>query len=150
MSDRDLLLLIGLLAIVGDVIFGGMVPWALGQALGFGTWYDGRQQGESPTYAQLGGARYRGWLLAGLINIMISDKRLILRVLWSRFVLLEVPLEKVRYAQRSRWWWYRGVAVVFGANDRDQTVEVFVGRKGQDRLLAILRSIGVKDRETGK
>ena len=140
---EDVLLSVVLLLVVCDLAIGGIVLFVFSRLLRFGGWYRGKLLGESIVFDEVGGARFRGWLLSGLIRVVVSDKRVMLRVLWSRFILIEVPIPQITSVRSGRLWWYRTVVVLFESDRHDERVDIFGGSRKRERLLAVFREVGV-------
>ena len=109
--------------------------------LGLGVWYHGLREGEKITYrALLGCVSVVNW--GGLV--LISNQRLVVRVLLSRLAAVDCPLTAIRAVSLSHWWWLPTVRVVYTDRGRERSIQLGgTGRKQQAELLSAFRATGV-------
>ena len=142
--SREILIEIAVLILVLDTLFLGVIVGPILRCIDGATWYRAPDTGEAVLYRYRGGARYRGWLLSGLINTMLTDRRFIVRILWSRIALIDVPISGLRYIRTAKWWWLDTIEVAWGTPPRIRAIHLITTRRGQSELLAAFQAAGAR------
>lgn len=119
-----------------DLFFGGVTL----RVLAVGRWYRGLLEGEQVVYRRALGCLKGGWSWGGLV--MITNKRFVVRFLFSRLAVVDVPHDAIREAMETRWWWFRTVRVVYRRKNRERWIEIGSNRREQAELLQAFRSVG--------
>ena len=89
-----ILLAVAVLALI-DAMFIGVVMSALFALVGSGGWYGGEQPGERVLYRGRHGLG-AGWRGLGFPHtVVVTDRRLVIRLAWSRATLVDVPFAAI-------------------------------------------------------
>ena len=140
---REILLEVLLLLLCIDTVFAGFILGSLLRLLGVATWFRGVAADETVLYHYRGGGVYYGWSLWGLINAIVSNKRFIARILWSRVALVDVPLATLRYVRPATWWGTRTIEVGWGTSPRVRSITLITTPRIQSNMLRVFESAGV-------
>jgi hypothetical protein len=136
--SREIIIEIVVLILVLDTLFLGVIIGPILRLVDGATWYRAPGADEVALY------RYRGWLLSGLINSIVTNRRFIARILWSRISLIDVPVSALRYVRAAKWWWLDTVEVAWGTPPRVRTIQLIATRRGQAELLAAFRETSAR------
>ena len=134
----------------------GLAPWLVGlllldcfflgailRLIGLGTWYRGLIAGEEIIYRGTLGCGKAGWNLgAGLVTI--SNKRFVVRLLWSRLALVDAPLDAVRKVIQKKWWWSHMVTVSYIDGTRHREINLGGTDSDRSKLLQAFRLAAVE------
>jgi hypothetical protein len=142
--SREIAIEIVVLILVLDTLFFGVTIGSVLRWVDGATWYRAPGADEAVLYRHRGGGRYRGWLLSGLINAMVTNRRFIVRILWSRIALIDVPISALRYIRAAKWWWLDTVEVAWGTTPRIRAIQLIATRRGQAELLAAFQAVGAR------
>lgn len=111
--------------------------------LGLGSWYKGLTEGEQVIYRNMLGCMRRNLGWNGIV--VVTTQRLIIRLLWSRLALVDVPIESIHEVFPDKWWWFNTVRVIYRRGNRYRWIELGGTRKRvQIELIDAFRSAGVK------
>jgi hypothetical protein len=111
------------------------------RVLGVGTWYAGMQQGEKVVCRVMTSGWSGNWGWKGVYNVVVTDRRLLVRILFSRVAIADVPLEDVESVKpQASWWKGRTLTVVYRGRDRLRDVQFSVNRKTESRFVECLRN----------
>jgi hypothetical protein len=141
--SREIVVLLGLLVVIADTMFLGVIVGGVLRIIGAASWYRGLGRTETVVYRFRGAVTYRGFGLWGVAGVTITNQRFILRLLWSRVALIDVPLAMVRSARPTRWWWYDGVVVEWGDRAPKHQVVLIATRAVRADLLRVFQERGV-------
>ena len=134
------LLLVAL--IVADALFLGVIVGLIPRLLGVAAWYRGVGHDETIVYRGFAGAHYSGWRLHG-VTTLISDRRLVVRLFWSRLALVDASLAAIHQVRPSRRWWYPTVKVTYETDRAERDIELLGTRRERSAMLSAFRSLGV-------
>jgi hypothetical protein len=140
----ETILLIVLLIVFLDTVFLGVTVGSVLRLFGLATWYRPIAPDETVLYQFRGGATYGAVGLWGLTEAIISDRRFIVRILWSRIALIDVPIGALRRARPGRWWWYRTVVIEWGTTPQVRSIRLGVTKAGQSQMLDALQRRGAR------
>lgn len=143
-TSREIIIEIGVLILVLDTLFFGAIVGPVLRLIDGATWYRAPGTDEVVLCRHRGGARYRGWLLSGLISAILTDRRFLVRILWSRVALIDVPISALRYIRAAKWWWLDTVEVAWGTPPRVRRIQLIATRRGQAQLLAAFQAVGAR------
>jgi hypothetical protein len=140
LGGRDLFILVALGLFWIDLLFLGVLPALLLRMLGRGGWYAGDEPGERVLYRGRHGV-LEGAVGVGLPNaVIVSDRRLVIRLAWSRATLVDAPLASITEAEpHRRWWIYPVVRVGFLQGGRRRRIDISTSTVAQPALIATLR-----------
>lgn len=141
---REMVFLVALLVVFVDALFLGLLLGSIPRFFGYASWYRGLQPAEKRIFHLLGGGTYCGWALVGTLNVFISNRRFVVRILWSRLALVDLALSDIQYVCPSTWWWARTVKVVWRAKGSERSIDISVTRRNQAEMLEAFQGVGVR------
>lgn len=140
----ETVLLIVLLIVFLDTVFLGITLGSVLRVLRLASWYRGLAPGETLLYRLRGGATYGASVLWGLTETIITDRRLTVRILWSRIAIVDISINALRFARPGKWWWYPTVDIEWGAPPRIRSIALGATRASQSEMLDALQRAGAR------
>jgi hypothetical protein len=140
--DPTRLLFAVMAVVVLESLFFGYLAHAVLSSMGRGGWYTGSEPGEHVLYRGLHGVNYASFHFELPNVVMVSNRRLVVRVGWSRAVLADAAVREIIEFTDGRWWWFQPIVKVeFREGVEERSVVILTSASRQARLMDALRAL---------